>query len=70
MSEKSFAAQKAWKTRRKKARKLSRAAKKAWETRLSNWEELRRSVLLVECIPEENIDCSEGRMLKELFPSI
>jgi hypothetical protein len=67
MSERSAAVEKAWKTRRKKARKLSEAAKKAWKTRLSNWEELRRSILLVECIPEEEIDCSEGKMLKELF---
>ncbi len=63
----SAAAEKAWETRRKIARRLSKAARKAWETRLSNWEELRGSILLVECIPEEDIDCSEGRMLKQLF---
>jgi hypothetical protein len=67
MSERVVAAQKAWKTRRRKARKLSRAAQKAWETRLSNWKELRHSILLVECIPEQDMNCSEGKLLKELF---
>lgn len=66
MSDRSAAAEKAWKTRKKKARKLSERAKKAWETRLADWGELRRSILLVECIP----DCSEGKMLKELFSII
>lgn len=46
---------------------MSRAAKKAWETRLSNWEELRKSILIIECVPEDDGDCSEGKFLKELF---
>jgi hypothetical protein len=67
MSKRGLAAEKAWRTRRKKARKLSKAARKAWETRLSKWEELRSSILLIECIPEKDIDCSEGKMLEQLF---
>jgi hypothetical protein len=67
MSVRSLAGEKAWDTRRKKARKLSKRARKAWDTRLANWEKLRRSILIVECIPEENIDCSEGKLLKEMF---
>lgn len=67
MADRSVAAQKAWKTRWKKARILHKRAKKAWDTRLTNWEELRRSVLLIEGMSEEKIGCSEGKMLKELF---
>ncbi len=67
MSDKSSSAQKAWKTRRKTAKKRSNRAIKAWKTRLSNWEKLRKSVLIVECIPEDEVDCSEAKMLKELF---
>jgi hypothetical protein len=66
-NNRSIAAEKAWVTRRKKQRRLSRAAKKAWKTRLNEWQNLRRSILLIECIPESNIDCSEGEMLSELF---
>jgi hypothetical protein len=67
MSERSIAAEKGWRTRRRKQRKLSRAAKTAWKTRLANWKLLRKSIQLIECIPEDKIECSEAKMLKELF---
>lgn len=67
MSDRSKAAKKAWRTRRRKQRKLSQAAKKAGNTRLSTWENLRRGILLIECIPERGVDCSEAKMLNELF---
>lgn len=67
MSNRSNAAQKAWRTRRRKQKKLSRAAREAWETRRVQWQNLRSSILLIECIPESDSNCSEAKMLMELF---
>ena len=67
MNTRSKAAKRAWETRRKKKKRLSRRAKKAWKTRRLDWKKLRKGILLVECIPEDYGDCSEGKMLKELF---
>jgi hypothetical protein len=67
MSDRKIVAEKAWETRRKKARKLSKAAKKAWETRWNKFKDLRQSIRLIECISEKETKCSEVKMLDQLF---
>jgi hypothetical protein len=67
MSDRSAAAKRAWETRQKKKRKLSRAGKKAWETQRNKYKGLRQSVRLIECVPEKEINCSEVKMLNQLF---
>ena len=67
MSDRSIAAEKAWETRRQKKKKWSEAGKKAYETRMNKYKDLRQSIRLIECLPEEEYNFSEVKMLRQQF---